>query len=113
MNDVHAFEAQMARIAVLTDQLDQCPNLEARAWARELVGTLLDIHGDGLARILELAKQHGNKEIVRTFARDGQIATLLLLHGLHPDDISTRIHRAIDDVRTRVLAKTENKLDLV
>ena len=104
MADDRGFEARIARIETLTGLLERCTDPEARAASRELVGALLDLHGAGLARILSLTSAAGDagRAIASTFARDGLVANLLLLHGLHPDDLESRVRSAIEDLRTRI-----------
>lgn len=92
-----------ARIELLLQGLAELPDPQARERAEELVGMLLGLYGDALARMLELAGQAGGitggDSLIRAFAGDELVGSLLLLHGLHPDDIETRIRRALDGVR--------------
>src|SRR5262249_23730909 len=71
------------------------------AASQELVAALLEMHGVGLVRILDLLAQAGDpgRKLLDAFTQDGLLASLLLLHGLHPDDFQTRIERALDRVR--------------
>ena len=113
MSNDRGFDTRMARIETLTNTLDQTPDLKARASARELVGTLLDLHADGLARVVGLLTELGHERIVAKLGDDPQVARLLLLHGLHPEDLPTRLHRAIDETQARVLARTDSRIELV
>jgi len=65
------------------------------------VQALLELHGTGLAKILERTAQAGERGLAlrETFAGDPLIGSLLLLHGLHPDDFETRVGRALERVR--------------
>jgi Fe-S cluster biogenesis protein NfuA len=66
----------------------------------ELIQSLLDLFGDGLARILELTEQSpAGDALLGAFAGDELIGSLLLLYGLHPDDVETRVNHAVDGVR--------------
>ncbi|HEV7192151.1 MAG TPA: NifU family protein [Jatrophihabitantaceae bacterium] len=67
----------------------------AAASAEELVRVLVDYYGAGIARIAELA----GPDVVRSLTADPQVSTLLVLHGLHPLDLETRIEQALDGVR--------------
>jgi Fe-S cluster biogenesis protein NfuA len=71
------------------------------ARAEELVRALSDLYGAGLARLLELLDDHGrlDDEVLDAIADDRLVSGLLLIHGLHPDDLTTRVHRALDRVR--------------
>ena len=94
MTDRRGFEARIARVEALTGILERCPDPEARAASRELVGALLDLHGEGPGEILALTSGKAGdagRAIASSFARDDLVANLLLLHGLHPDDLETRV----------------------
>lgn len=67
----------------------------------ELVQSLLDMYGEGLKRLLELTLQTevSSHALVKQFTNDDLIRALLLLHGLHPVDIKTRIVQALDEIR--------------
>jgi Fe-S cluster biogenesis protein NfuA len=104
MSDHSGFESRIARIEALTATLERCQDLDARAASRELVGALLDLHGAGLAKVLELTTGAGEagRAIVASLARDGLVANLLLLHGLHPENLESRIRSALDGLRSRI-----------
>ncbi len=89
------------RIETLVEEIEALPDAHARAQAQELIQSLLELYGEGLARMLELAGQDGaaGEALIEAFAGDELVGSLLLLHGLHPVDIETRIGRALDEVR--------------
>src|ERR1700738_817466 len=90
-------EASLRRIEQLISALDEHPDLAARNSARELVELVLDLHGVGLAKLLAIvAAAEGGTTILARLAEDDQVKSLLLLHGLHPDDLETRIRKAVD-----------------
>ncbi len=60
--------------------------------AEELVRVLVSMYGEALSRVVELV---GTDKLVD----DDLLESLLLLHDLHPDDVDTRIQRALDRVR--------------
>ena len=60
----------------------------------------MELYGSALARILEIVDDTGSAdEIFDRLAADDLVASLLVLHGLHPLNIETRIVRALDRVR--------------
>lgn len=61
--------------------------------ASELVASLLELYGEGLARILARVP---DPEAV---AGDEVVGHLLLLHGLHPVPLADRVRGALDEVR--------------
>lgn len=89
------------RIEMLIQEITELPDPRARATVEELVQALLDMYGDGLARILELTAQSGasGNELIVTFTKDDLLSSLFLLHELHPENIETRVARALVEVR--------------
>lgn len=71
--------------------------------AEEVIGLLVDLYGEALARVVELV---GTDQLTD----EAFVASLLLLHGLHPDAVETRIERALDRIRPGLGGK---KLDVV
>ena len=63
----------------------------------ELVGLVTALSGAGLARVLELAGE--DRGLVDRMAGDELVATLLVLHGLHPQSVEDRVAAALDEVR--------------
>ena len=68
-----------------------------RAAAKELVQLLMDLHGSGLERILEIVFQSGEsgRRIIDELGEDPLVSGLLILYGLHPDDLQTRVERKL------------------
>jgi len=83
----------LERIEAVLDAIESHPDPLLRDTTRELVRQLLDFHRDGLARMVELSPDGGS------LAADPRVAPLLLLHGLHPDDLTVRVERALEKVR--------------
>jgi Fe-S cluster biogenesis protein NfuA len=83
MDDRQAREL-VARIDVLLDDVHDV----------ELVQALVDLYGEGLARIVA-----HDPECVAGVAEDELVAHLLMLHGLHPVPLEERVRGALDDVR--------------
>ena len=81
---------QMARIEALLDELERLTPPAASA-ARELVTLLLELHGAALVRMTGRA----GEELRASWADDPLVAGVLLLHGLHPVDLETRVRQAL------------------
>ncbi|APE38217.1 hypothetical protein BOX37_10625 [Nocardia mangyaensis] len=82
------------RIETLLDA-SSAGGVVARERAEQLVREVSDLYGAGLARILELVDPGARERLVA----DDLIASLLLVHGLHPHDVDTRVRAALDSVR--------------
>ncbi len=73
----------------------------ARERAEELVRLVADLYGAGLERILDLTYEAGQltDEVLAALAADDLVASLLLVHGLHPYDVGQRVEQALESVR--------------
>jgi Fe-S cluster biogenesis protein NfuA len=99
-----ALQKRMQRIGEIVEQLESTADPNARAMAKELLESLMALHGAGLERILELAAGMGEagEAIIRKCGNDELVSSLLLLYGLHPDDLRTRVARALEKSRRNV-----------
>src|SRR5260221_2302393 len=97
-----ALQKQIRRIGEIVEQLESTADPNARAIAKELLESLMALHGAGLERILELASEAGEagETIIQKCGRDQLVSSLLLLYGLHPEDLRTRLTRALDESRS-------------
>ncbi|MFF4319637.1 hypothetical protein [Streptomyces sp. NPDC001568] len=91
------------RVDEVLDRLAGSGDREACAAAEELVRVLMDFYGAGLARIVERLGTAGGAEaggspggLPAELLDDELVASLLTLHDLHPEDVHTRIARALD-----------------
>lgn len=88
------------RIDGLLQELGNVADPRIREKAEELVRLLMELYGSALARFLEVIDSTGSTaEAFDRLVADDLVASLLVLHGLHPHDIETRITRALDRVR--------------
>ena len=73
----------------------------ARERAEELVRLVADLYGAALERVLEIMHDRGHLDdaTLDAVAGDDLVASLLLVHGLHPYGVSERVERALDAVR--------------
>jgi Fe-S cluster biogenesis protein NfuA/nitrite reductase/ring-hydroxylating ferredoxin subunit len=69
-----------------------------RARAEELVRLVVGLYGEGLERIASLLARR-DPDALAELAGDELISGLLLVHGLHPQDVDSRIQQALDSVR--------------
>ena len=96
-----ALQKKMQRIGEMVEGLESAADPSVRAMARELVESLMALHGAGLERILELASEAGEtgETIIRKCGRDEVVSGLLLLYGLHPEDLHSRVTYALEKTR--------------
>ncbi|MCG2622884.1 NifU family protein [Arthrobacter sp. I2-34] len=88
------------RISTLLDALGAGGPV-ARERAEELVRQVTDLYGAGLQRILDILDGSGaaGSGIRQALVADDLVSGLLLIHGLHPQDVETRVAAALDSVR--------------
>jgi Fe-S cluster biogenesis protein NfuA len=98
MNDLEARD-RVGQVETLLEAVEALPDPAARETAMDLVQALLDVYGEGLARIVAA----GNG-LVDELAHDELIAHLLLLHGLHPVPLDVRVREGLDEVRPYLAA---------
>ena len=87
------------RIEALLEEVERLPDPAARETALELVQGLLDLYGEGLARIVDHVAEHDDGTLAGVLAGDEIVAHLLLLHGLHPVPLGRRVEAALEQVR--------------
>jgi Fe-S cluster biogenesis protein NfuA/nitrite reductase/ring-hydroxylating ferredoxin subunit len=92
-------QERVARMETLLGEIETLKDPNARSKAAEVVGVLLDLYGDGLARMMDLVYETGNDKAFESFAQDELVSHLLILHGLHPQDVETRVVGALEEVR--------------
>ena len=89
------------RIETLLGELRSSASPEVSAKVEEVVGLLVELYGAGLERILEVVNEDesGAPALLKRFTDDKFIESLLVLHGIHPVDVDTRIETALDQAR--------------
>jgi Fe-S cluster biogenesis protein NfuA/nitrite reductase/ring-hydroxylating ferredoxin subunit len=92
-------QKQTHEIESLVGKLEALGDDEARATSLALVRALTDFYGTGIERILELTAGLAGVETIDRLAGDPLVSSLLLLHGLHPLDVETRVQQALERVR--------------
>lgn len=70
----------------------------ARERAEQLVREVTDLYGAALERMMAVASA-ADPGLASKFAADDLVASLLLVHGLHPYDVERRVSDALDSVR--------------
>ena len=90
-------QKKMQRIGEMVERLESAADPNTRAMARELVESLMALHGVGLERILDLVAEAGEagQKVIRQCGRDEVVSGLLLLYGLHPEDLHSRVMYAL------------------
>ena len=94
-------EELVERVQELLGSLDEIADPVAQQRVQELIGTVLELYGAGLERVLGIVDDAGDDAlpIRQALIDDGVVASLLLIHGLYPITLEERVVEALDSVR--------------
>lgn len=108
------FQEQIRQLGTLVGELDQMPAGAPKTAARELIQLLMEVHGTGLERIMEIvfAAGEAGEAIIGKLGQDPIARNLLLLYSLHPENLETRVLKALDAAGSR-LRKHDATVDLI
>jgi Fe-S cluster biogenesis protein NfuA len=114
MTDTKDFQAKVQRIGDLVAELETIQDREARAGAKALMQLVLDLHSAALERVLEIVAKDTScgQRAIDELGDDALVSSLLVLYGLHPLDLESRVLRAIEKVGPRV-SKGGGELELL
>ena len=104
MADGKDFREDIERIGGLVQEIESIADPAVRAATKNLVQSLMDLHGAALETALDIVAQAGEPgmSIIDRLGRDSLVSSVLILYGLHPEDIETRVTKAIDRVRPQL-----------
>lgn len=90
-----------SRIELLLGELRSVADARVQEQAEEVVRLLVEVYGAGLERVVEIvaSEETAGRALVERLAGDELVASLLVLHGLHPLDLETRVQQALEKVR--------------
>lgn len=114
MSEQKEVQKRIESIERLVRETEQVSDPAARSLSKQLVQSLMDLHGAGFERMLEIVHRTGNngQQIIDELGRDDLVSSLLLLYGLHPLDLETRVLRALEKTRPYLRAQ-DSTVDLV
>jgi Fe-S cluster biogenesis protein NfuA/nitrite reductase/ring-hydroxylating ferredoxin subunit len=94
-------EQLLERVQDLQARLDSTGDAATREVAEELVSSIVQMYGVGLERILGALFRAGDdgERLAVGLTDDEFVATLLLIHDLHPVPLEDRVQGALDSVR--------------
>lgn len=102
--DDKEFRERLQRIGGLVQEIEAISDPATRATTRELVQLLMDLHGTALERTMEIIAKKGEPglELIDELGRDPLVSSVLVLFGLHPEELEQRVFRAIDKVKPQL-----------
>ncbi len=104
MADTSNFQEQVRKLGELIAQFDRMAESSQKSAGKELVRLLMDVHGQGLERMLEVIfeSRESGSALIDRLGNDEVAGGLLLLYSLHPDAFETRVQTAIERIRARL-----------
>jgi Fe-S cluster biogenesis protein NfuA len=99
------------RIEQLLDDLYATAEPAACAVAQELLRLVTELYGGGLERVVTLAREEAPAFVDRLLD-DELVASLLLVHGLHPESVTARVEAGLQSVRP-LLATHDGDVELL
>ena len=104
MADGRDFREDMQRIGGLVQEMESIADPAVRAAAKGLIQSLMDLHGAALEKALEIIAAAGEPgmEMIDRLGRDSLVSSVLILYGLHPDDLESRVVKAVDRIRPQL-----------
>lgn len=102
--DTGQHQSQAAQIEALIQEVAAFPEPQMRMKVEKLLHALLDMYGEGIERIFEMMAraETTGQALIEMMASDELVGALLLLHGLHPLSLETRLHQALEDIQSTV-----------
>ena len=82
-------------------EIERVSEPAVRSLSRQLIQSLMDLHGMGIERMLEIMHRRGEagQALIDEMGNDELVCSLLLLYGLHPLDLSQRVLQALEKTR--------------
>jgi Fe-S cluster biogenesis protein NfuA len=95
------FREDIQRIGGLVQEIEAIADPAVRAATKNLVQLLMDLHGAALEKTLDIVAEAGEPvmNIIDRLGRDSLVSSILILYGLHPEELETRVVKAIDRIR--------------
>ncbi|KUL45973.1 nitrogen fixation protein NifU [Streptomyces sp. NRRL F-4489] len=95
--DDTAVGGRLTRINELLERLEAAPGPTVQD-ALAAVRSLTEVYGEALARVLDRA----DPALARELADDELVGHLMVLHGVHPEPVATRVARAVRRLRDQL-----------
>ncbi len=98
------FQAHTERINRLVQRVTGTLEGEARDTALELLQSVMDLHGAVLGRAVEVLQESGEpgRSALAKLGLDPLVCGLLVLYGVHPVDLQTRIAQTLEKVKPQL-----------
>lgn len=108
------FQQRIQQMGNSIRELDEVADPAIRTRVKVLIQSLMEMHSAGFEKVLEIIFDSGDsgQKLIDQLGRDPLVGSLLVLYGLHPEDIETRVAKSIERVRPQ-LRKQGSEVELV
>jgi Fe-S cluster biogenesis protein NfuA len=98
------FREDIQRIGGLVQEIESIADPAVRAATKNLVQSLMDLHGGAFEKTLDIVAEAGDPgmNIIDRLGRDSLVSSVLILYGLHPEDVETRVAKAVEKIRPQL-----------
>lgn len=98
------FREDMQRIGGLVQEIEAIADPAVRAATQGLVQSLMELHGAALEKALDIIADAGEPgmSIIDRLGRDALVSSVLILYDLHPEDLETRVAKAVGRARPQL-----------
>ena len=104
MADDKDFRDRVRQLGERVEELESIGDPAVRAKAKELVQLLMEMHGSAVERMLEVIfhSSDAGAKVIDKLGEDPLVGSLLILYGLHPEDVQTRVEKKMKQVRSQL-----------
>jgi uncharacterized protein (DUF2267 family) len=100
-----AFEKRLETIEQLIKDIEATADPHVRTAARELVRVVMELHGAGIERMIQIVSASDGEATLDKMGRDELVSSLLVLYGLHPVPMEQRVQEALETVNRKMQAR--------
>ncbi len=101
-DEISELNQQSRRIEELMEEIEGLPDPDIKALMQECVQEILNFHRHGINKMLGIissGNSSASRDIYNKLIEDDLVSGLLLIHDLHPLDLNTRLHLALEKVK--------------
>jgi Fe-S cluster biogenesis protein NfuA len=104
MSNGKEFQQRVQRIGALVQETESIADPAVRASTTQLVQLIMEFHGSGLDRALEILAEAGDPgmDLIEKLGCDPLVSSLLVLYGLHPDSLEVRVTNAVERLEPKM-----------
>lgn len=104
MSELKDFQERVRRIGALVEEIETIADPAARSSTRQLMQLVMEFHGAAIDRMLEILANGGEPGMtfIDQLGRDPMVSSLLVLYGLHPETLESRVGKAIERLKPKL-----------